>query len=81
LVIKKVPTQRSVSIRQKRFDYNVNLEPFKGFRMQIKGNYAKATIIGILYRPQTQGGDFGILGQLERYEHFIFGRLIPYQNV
>ncbi|MFT6204657.1 MAG: cell surface protein SprA [Spirosomataceae bacterium] len=60
-------TQRNdpfIQSRQKRFDYNVNLEPFKGLRMQIKGNYAKGDDYQILYRPQTQGGDFEILSPI-----------------
>ncbi len=53
-----------IQSRQKRFDYNVNLEPFKGFRMQIKGNYAKGDDYQILYRPQTAGGAFEILNPI-----------------
>ncbi|MGR3809895.1 T9SS outer membrane translocon Sov/SprA [Jiulongibacter sp. NS-SX5] len=37
--------------REKKFDFSTNLEPFKGFRMQIRGNYSRGDSYQVLYRP------------------------------
>lgn len=44
--------------RQKKFDFSTNLEPFKGFRMQIRGNYSRGDSYQELYRPDVPGGQF-----------------------
>ena len=44
--------------RQKRFDFSTNLEPFTGFRMQIKGNYNRGDSYQEIYRPNANGGEF-----------------------
>jgi cell surface protein SprA len=44
-----------IQSKQQKFDYNVNLEPFTGFRMQIKGNYSRGDDFSILYRPDSLG--------------------------
>lgn len=46
-----------IQSRQMKFDYNLNLEPWKGFRMQINGKYAKGDDYQVLYRPTTSGGE------------------------
>ncbi|AWV98675.1 T9SS outer membrane translocon Sov/SprA [Arcticibacterium luteifluviistationis] len=47
--------------RQKKFDFSTNLEPFKGFRMQIRGNYSKGDSYQEIYRPKEAGEDFEAL--------------------
>ncbi|WP_055144474.1 T9SS outer membrane translocon Sov/SprA [Jiulongibacter sediminis] len=44
--------------RQKKFDFSTNLEPFQGFRMQIRGNYTRGDSYQELYRPDIPGGQF-----------------------
>jgi cell surface protein SprA len=44
-----------------KFDFNTNLEPFKGFRMQIKGNLSRADSYQEMYRPEAKGGSFTTL--------------------
>lgn len=39
-----------------KFDYSTNLEPWKGFRMQIKGNLTRGDSYQEMYRPETVGG-------------------------
>lgn len=39
-----------------KFDYATNLEPWKGFRMQIKGNLTRGDSYQEMYRPETVGG-------------------------
>jgi cell surface protein SprA len=43
--------------RQKKFDFSTNLEPFTGFRMQIRGNYSKGDSYQELYRPTLDNRD------------------------
>lgn len=43
---------------EKTFEYNTNLEPFKGFRMTIRGNLARGDSYQELYRPTETGGAF-----------------------
>ncbi|MGK0136944.1 MAG: cell surface protein SprA [Algoriphagus sp.] len=44
--------------RDKKFDFSTNLEPFKNFRMQIRGNYSRGDSYQELYRPSEVGGTF-----------------------
>ena len=44
-----------------KFNFGTNLEPFKGFRMQIKGNMARGDSYQEMYRPETLGGSFSTL--------------------
>ncbi len=41
-----------------KFDFNTTLEPFKGFRMQIKGNLSRGDSYQEMYRPESKGGAF-----------------------
>jgi cell surface protein SprA len=47
-----------------KFDFGTNLEPFKGFRMQIKGNLSRGDSYQEMYRPETLGGSFSTLNPL-----------------
>jgi cell surface protein SprA len=44
-----------------KFDFGTSLEPFKGFRMQIKGNLSRGDSYQEMYRPETVGGAFTTL--------------------
>jgi cell surface protein SprA len=44
-----------------KFDFSTNLEPFKGFRMQIKGNLSRGDSYQEMYRPEERGGAFTTL--------------------
>lgn len=44
-----------------KFEYSTNLEPFKGFRMQIKGNLLRGDSYQEVFRPETAGGGFNSL--------------------
>jgi cell surface protein SprA len=44
-----------------KFDFSTSLEPFKGFRMQIKGNLSRGDSYQEMYRPETKGGAFTTL--------------------
>lgn len=44
--------------RKTKFDFSTSLEPFRGFRMQIRGNKMRGDSYQILYRPDEIGGQF-----------------------
>lgn len=44
-----------------KFDFGTSLEPFRGFRMQIKGNLTRGDSYQEMYRPETVGGGFSTL--------------------
>jgi len=50
--------------RGTKFDYSTSLEPFKGFRMQIRGNLMRADSYQELYRPDKTGGSFTSMNPL-----------------
>ncbi|MFN3588162.1 MAG: cell surface protein SprA, partial [Spirosomataceae bacterium] len=60
-IIQNDPFTQSI---EKRFEYNTNLEPFKGFRMSIRGNLARGDSYQELYRPNETGGAFESLNPL-----------------
>lgn len=60
-IIQNDPFTQSI---EKRFEYNTNLEPFKGFRMSIRGNLARGDSYQELYRPNETGGNFESLNPL-----------------
>lgn len=41
--------------RQTKFDFGTNLEPWAGFRMQIRGNYARGDSYQSIFKPNSNG--------------------------
>jgi cell surface protein SprA len=50
-----------IQTRGVKFDYNTSLEPFKGFRMQIKGNFTRGDSYQEMFKPETVNGKFTTL--------------------